>query len=88
MPFKAVINLCINTLDCLEYPLSSKVSFIIVAAFDGLTRTGTGSGRYGSSGKSVTLGDDIDFNGRVPPGIQNLSGNDFLKNKAHINLRH
>ncbi len=75
----------VDILDGLENAFAEVALLVAVAKLDGLVIAGAGPGGYGGPAQSAVLEDDVDFDGGIAAGIENLARLDVFDN-AHNSL--
>ena len=68
----------VDVVDGPKDALSEVAVLLSVAQFDGLVDAGARSRRNGCTAEDPLTGDDFDLDGRIAPGIENLSGVDVI----------
>ena len=77
---KRLGDLAVDVLDRLQHALAAVTALVAVAQLAGLVDAGGSAGGNGSAADGAVVQRDLDLNGGVAAGVQNLSGhhvNDF-----------
>src|SRR3546814_763798 len=63
-----------DLLDRLQHALAAIALLVAVAQLDRLVGAGRGAGGHGGAAEGAALQSDVDLDGRIAPGVQDLPG--------------
>src|SRR3546814_149276 len=72
-----VEDLVVDRLDRLQHALAAIALLVAVAQLDGLVRAGGGAGGRRGAAEGAAFQGDVDFDGGIAPGVENLPGLDI-----------